>query len=479
MIELSASPERTYAIVIGIERYQGGCWDVDGPVNDALKFAQWLCARGVPKENIHFCVSPLEENCYLVEQSELEIREATDQNIYYSITDFLSRKEGHLLYIFWAGHGVIAPDNSRRLVCADATRANLQNQDFDSLLDFLRSDAFKIRNHICIVDACATYSSGGLTDLGGRKFSRGKPRKDIKQFVLFATREGETAKVNSDEKTGYFSQAVRDALEKVYPNSWPPNMEAITENVKQQFKALDKRQLPTYLFYQGWDGDKQVYPFNQVESPHNIPNSNACKFVGRKQELNRLHQLLQDHDVVAITDEMGQGGVGKTELAVQYASEYLAEYSGGCCWLTPQGVDLGTLLVEFATDYLPNFNIPEDYKLRRKVSYCWQNWQPGNVLLVFDDVKDLQIIQPYLPPKNSRFKVLITTRRLDLPFKSLRLGELLPDAALELLAELLGQEEVKQKPELAKSLCEYVGYMPLGIYQVAALHRKPAMRSLC
>jgi hypothetical protein len=479
MIEWNALSERTYGLVVGIERYLGGCRDVDGQVNDALKFAQWLCARGVPKENIHLCVSPLEANRYLLEQSDLEVREATEQSIYYSITDFLSRKEGHLLYIFWAGHGVIAPDNSRRLVCADATKLNLQNQDFDSLLSFLRSEAFKIRHQICIVDACANYSSGGLTDLGGRKFSKGKQRKDSKQFVLFATREGETAKVNFDEKTGYFSQAVRKALSEAPNDRWPPDMETITEKVKQRLTELDKKQLPTYLYYQGWDGDKQIYPFNQVEPPHNIPNSTARKFVGRKQELERLHQLLQDNSVVAITDVTGQGGVGKTELAVQYASDYLAEYSGGCCWLNSQGADLGTLLVEFAIDYLQNFTIPEDYNLHRKVSYCWRNWQPGYVLLVFDDVKDIQIIQPYLPPKNSRFKVLITTRRADLPFAPLRLGGLLPNAALELLAELLGEEEVKQKLELAKLLCDHVDYVPLGIYQIAALRRKPAVRSLC
>jgi hypothetical protein len=47
---------------------------------------------------------------------------------------------------------------------------------------------------------------------------------------------------------------------------------------------------------------------------------------------------------------------------------------------------------------------------------------------VFDDVKDFQQIQPYLPSIGSRFKVLITTRRSDLPFAPLSLGELQPDA---------------------------------------------------
>ena len=54
MIELSALPERTYGLVIGIESYQENSWNVEGgdPAHDALKFAQWLSDCGVPKENI-------------------------------------------------------------------------------------------------------------------------------------------------------------------------------------------------------------------------------------------------------------------------------------------------------------------------------------------------------------------------------------------------------------------------------------------
>jgi hypothetical protein len=250
-------------------------------------------------------------------------------------------------------------------------------------------------------------------------------------------------------------------------------MKTIAEEIEQQFNELDETQIsqrPTYFYYQGWNGEKREKPLEPFDPPHNIPISQARKFVGRETEMERLHQLLQDNDVVAITDATGKGGVGKTELATQYARDYLAEYPGGCCWLKSQGADIGTLLVEFAIDYLPNFIIPDEYTLARKVSYCWRNWQLGNVLLVFDNVNDLQTIQPYLPPKGSRFKVLITTRRSDLPFTPLRLGELSPEAALKLLAELLG-EVVEQKPELAKQLCELANYKPLGLYLIAAANQ--------
>jgi hypothetical protein len=200
--------------------------------------------------------------------------------------------------------------------------------------------------------------------------------------------------------------------------------------------------------------------------------------VGREEEIERLHQLLQDNNVVAITDATGQGGVGKTELAIQYSWRYLEEYPGGCCWLNPQAAELETQLVEFAIVNFPNFNFPSGLSLAGQVAYCWKKWQPGNVLLVFDDVKEFKQIQPYLPSIGSRFKVLITTRSSDLPFAPLSLGELQPDAALELLAKLLGEELVKQQLEFARKLCQFVNYKPLGLYQIAALCPEPG-RGLC
>jgi len=236
--------------------------------DDAIKFAQWLSARGVPRDNIRLCLSPLED----IEHSELTIEEATEHKIADLITGWLSEKKGDLLYLFWAGHGLITSTRNRRLLCADATKQNWQNLDLDSLLTYLSSDSFKIQRHICIIDACANYileSQGRPTNLGGKTFPSGKPRTESQQFVLLATREGEKAKVNTGEKTGYFSQVVREALAEESNGKFPPNMEAIAEKVKQRFSTLDKKQTPIYWYRQGWNGDEE-YDYFPKNSHNNL-----------------------------------------------------------------------------------------------------------------------------------------------------------------------------------------------------------------
>lgn len=234
-----------------------------------------------------------------------------------------------------------------------------------------------------------------------------------------------------------------------------------------------------------------------------LPQSEISQFVGRKQELQTLHQLLQEHDQVAIA---GVTGVGKTELALQYAKANLDYYTGGICWLFAR-FDLGLQLVELARSHFPNSTIPPGLTPATQIAYCWQHWTPsqGSVLLILDDVTDYQQVKPYLPPLSSRFKVLITTQQqLEKSVQLLHLDVLTPSAALNLLASRIGKYRVKDtrgkpfgvdsKPKkgkqkipsqplltktpiakvgqgltapltqgIAEQLCECLGYLPLGL----------------
>lgn len=195
----------------------------------------------------------------------------------------------------------------------------------------------------------------------------------------------------------------------------------------------------------------------------NTPRSGAVEFVGRTEKLSELHQLLEKNNQVVIAAIAGMGGVGKTELAIQYAQGHAETYKGGICWLYPKRGDIGVQIVEFAIAHFPNFTLPNGLTLAGQVQFCWQRWNEGQVLIVIDDVADYRQIKSYIPSE-SRFKVLITTReRLGKPIARLDLDVLKPKAALALLKSLVERERLKREPWVARNLCKWLGYLPLGL----------------
>jgi NB-ARC domain len=211
---------------------------------------------------------------------------------------------------------------------------------------------------------------------------------------------------------------------------------------------------------------KAFYKSRQpVEIPNNVPRSGVAKFIGREPELEQLHTQLQQGNLVSISAVEGMGGVGKTELAIQYTQKHASHYNGGICWLFAREFNIGTQIVGFAQSQL-NLKVPEGLELPDQVAFCWRNWRMGDVLLVLDDVVNYpRDVAPYLPPAAfTRFRVVMTTRiKFGPPIQSLPLGVLSPEQSLELLTVLIGDERVQSELEIAKTICNWLEHLPLGI----------------
>lgn len=212
--------------------------------------------------------------------------------------------------------------------------------------------------------------------------------------------------------------------------------------------------------------------YQPVGIAKNLPDRTQ-QFVGREADLAELHQQLQQTERVYL---QGMGGIGKTELALQYAWQHYEQgtYPAGICWLRAREQDLGTQIVNFARVHL-GLKIRDDLELPQQVADCWQRWPQGKVLVVLDDVASYQAIAPYLPPQEARFKVLLTTRSyLGQSAKQFEIQVLSQEAALEFLRLLVTPQRIDQQWDAAQDLAQWLGYLPLGLELVGRyLAQKP------
>ncbi|MBD2479184.1 tetratricopeptide repeat protein [Anabaena sp. FACHB-83] len=213
------------------------------------------------------------------------------------------------------------------------------------------------------------------------------------------------------------------------------------------------------------EGQKQLTPTKH------IPRS-SVHFVGRETELTQAHEDLQCGKYVAIS---GMGGVGKTELATQYARQYQDDY-GGIIWFNDRASNLAAEVLSFFVQL--GLEIPQEQSgrlltLQEQVAWCWLQYPQTDlpILIVFDDVTSLDNLGGVVPSDN-RFRVLVTTRlrNLDPNFiQEIPLDVLSPEKALELLKKLLRKDKrVDNQQQAANAICEFLEYLPLGIELVGA-----------
>ncbi|MEO1621277.1 MAG: NB-ARC domain-containing protein, partial [Cyanobacteria bacterium J06632_3] len=244
---------------------------------------------------------------------------------------------------------------------------------------------------------------------------------------------------------------------------------------------------------QFFTGDHNKVTINNMAAPlpertgevSNVPGGGSQTFVGRDDALKTLHKrLLSERETdqtanraVAITAIQGMGGIGKTELARQYAQQYAASYPDGRCWLQARDLNVASQIVAFAKVHF-RIELPDGLELSEQVAHCWKFW-PGDerVLVVYDDVTDYERVEAVLPPSEAeRFVVLMTTRRQNLAVtvESFEIEVLSETAALELLRQIVGITRTDVELETAQAICEWVGYLPLALELIGQyLRQKP------
>jgi tetratricopeptide (TPR) repeat protein len=203
--------------------------------------------------------------------------------------------------------------------------------------------------------------------------------------------------------------------------------------------------------------------------PHNnLPSRTSATFAGRDEQLAELDTLLKQENPAPVV-VTGMPGVGKSELALQYAWQHLEQYTGGVVWIDAREDDIATRLVQFAICFL-DLHPPDGLDPVFQLGYCCQRWSdsPQSVLLILDDLDEYRhfsSIQSVLP---KYFRVLITTRQyLGSSVRHIILGVLSSNAALALLASVMDVNQPIKRTQREKSvaldLCYILSNLPLAV----------------
>ena len=211
----------------------------------------------------------------------------------------------------------------------------------------------------------------------------------------------------------------------------------------------------------------------------NIPHQRNPYFTGREDVISQLHRALYAENAVALSHPQGisgLGGIGKTQTAIEYAYRYRAEYAA-VFWVRADSVTaLTSSLVELASVLeLPERN-EKDQEIIVQAVLRWLRLHP-DWLLIYDNIDDLSIAEPFLP-KAGPGHLLFTTRarafgalaqRLDIEKMDPDIGALLLLRRASLLAVQATLSKANpDEQNMARTISQELDGLPLALDQAGA-----------
>ena len=188
------------------------------------------------------------------------------------------------------------------------------------------------------------------------------------------------------------------------------------------------------------------------------------RFVGREDLLQEIAAGLGEPSKGGVIVLRGPAGVGKSELAREFARQHLKEYPGGTFFII---ADDQNLLVELSRLGQREFrDSPEHLSLEDRAIWTLQALGTAPTLLVYDNVISEESVQPWLPSAGMPCHVIITTLldRWD-GWVSLEVKPLSREISLDLIADIAGGNLAGQ---YGQRLAEIADGLPVQLVSASA-----------
>jgi tetratricopeptide (TPR) repeat protein len=204
--------------------------------------------------------------------------------------------------------------------------------------------------------------------------------------------------------------------------------------------------------------------------PFSVPfKAKEAGVIGAEQALQRVRDQLTQGRPTSIGQTaafQGLGGLGKTQLAVEYASRFRANYPNGVIWLTADQ-DIPAQLTRLAVD-AKWVAAESEHKVKLDIAQYRIRSYSG-CLIIFDNVEDFTTIEPYLPLTSAQPHLLLTSR-YELPgFVPIPLDLLDEEQSLALLTSEAGRYPADQEEEeAAREVARELGGLPLALEMAGA-----------
>jgi hypothetical protein len=204
----------------------------------------------------------------------------------------------------------------------------------------------------------------------------------------------------------------------------------------------------------------------------NVPSRNST-FTGRVDLLDKLRNELQGggHAVVVPQALHGLGGVGKTQVAIEYAHRFEADYDL-IWWVAADDVNqIRSALSELATPLglRPSDNVTETaHHVLNALAHgdVFPRW-----LLIFDNAGGPEEIEPFIPSGPGHVIITSLNQVWARLAGTLEVNVYSRDEAIEHLLQVVPDMDSRDAEKLADAL----GDLPLAIEQAGAMLRESAM----